>query len=51
MLEKKYDEANKIRTELGFGQGNGQGWDGMHRGRNGANFVDKNGDGICDNRQ
>lgn len=48
MLEKKYDEANKIRAELGLGQGNGQG---MHRGGNGTNFVDKDGDGTCDNRQ
>ncbi len=51
MLEKKYDEANKIREELGLGQGNGQGnGQGMNRGNNRANFVDKNGDGICDNR-
>jgi hypothetical protein len=50
-LEKKYDEANKIREELGLGQGNGQGnGRGMGQGRNGSNFVDKNGDGVCDNR-
>jgi hypothetical protein len=54
MLEKKYDDANKIRTELGLGQGNGQGrgsGQGMNQGGNGANFVDKDGDGVCDNRQ
>ncbi|MFA5925791.1 MAG: hypothetical protein WC831_02560 [Parcubacteria group bacterium] len=45
-LEKKYDEANKIRAELGLGQGNGQG---MNQGRNRANFVDKDGNGVCDN--
>lgn len=52
MLEKKYDEANQIRKELGLGQGNGQGMGrGTRQGRSGANFVDKNGDGVCDNRQ
>jgi hypothetical protein len=52
MLEKKYDEANQIRKELGLGQGNGQGMGkGTGQGRSGANFVDKNGDGVCDNRQ
>lgn len=49
MLEKKYDEADKIREELGLGQGNGQG-QGMNRGGNRANFADQNGDGVCDNR-
>lgn len=54
MLDKKYDEANQIRKELGLGQGNGQGKNGkeMKQGSGrGANFVDKNGDGTCDNRQ
>jgi len=54
MLEKKYDEANKIREELGLGQGAGQGngnGQGMHRGGNGTNFVDKDGNGVCDNRK
>lgn len=46
MLEKKYDEANKIRAELGLGQGNGQGMNRSNR----TNFVDKDGDGVCDNR-
>lgn len=51
MLEKKYDEANKIRAELGLGQGNERGnGQGTGQGRSGSNFVDKNGDGICDNR-
>jgi len=48
MLEKKYDEANQIRKEIGLGQGGGQG---TGQGRNRANFVDKNGDGTCDNIQ
>ncbi len=55
MLEGKTDEANKIRTELGLGQGAGRG-QGMkasnqgQRGQNrGGNFVDANGDGACDN--
>lgn len=48
MLEKKYDEANQIRQELGLRQGNGQG---MKQGNGrGTNFADKNGDGACDNR-
>ena len=53
MLEKKYDDANKIRAELGLNQGNGQGrgnGQGMNRGSNGSNFVDKDGNGVCDNR-
>lgn len=37
MLEKKYDEANKLRAELGLGQGNGR-----DQG-NGANFANRNG--------
>jgi hypothetical protein len=48
MFDKKYDEANKIRAELGLGQGNGQR---KRQGRSSSNFVDKNGDGTCDNRQ
>jgi hypothetical protein len=54
MLEKNFDEANKIRTELGLGQGNGQGrgsGQGMNQGGNRANFVDKDGNGVCDNRK
>jgi hypothetical protein len=59
MLEKKYDEANQIRKELGLGQGNGQSngqgqgsGKGMKQGRGGGtNFVDKDGDGNCDNRK
>jgi hypothetical protein len=55
MLEKKTDEANEIRKELGLGQGNGQGrgnGKGMKQGSGrGANFVDKDGDGNCDNRK
>ncbi len=60
-LKGKIEEANKIRTELGLGQGirmhgqgkgQGQGFGkrGMNRGTNaGGNFIDTNGDGICDN--
>jgi hypothetical protein len=61
MLEGKIDEANKIRTDLGLGQGSrgGQGMMGgrsvnnqEQRGQNrGENFVDANGDGICDHMQ
>jgi len=53
MLEKKYDEANEIRKELGLGQGKGQGKGmGMKQGSGrGTNFVDKDGDGNCDNRK
>lgn len=51
MLEGKTTEANAIRAELGLGQGNVRG-QGMMRGQNrGGNFVDKNGDGVCDNMQ
>ena len=50
----KIDEANKIRQELGLGQGDGQG-NAMHsgqRGQNrGGNFVDANRDGKCDRLQ
>ena len=54
MLAGKTDEANKIRTELGLGQGGGRGQGMMgsgqgQRGQNrGGNFVDANGDGKCD---
>jgi hypothetical protein len=47
----KNDEANKIRQELGLGQGgkNGQGLGNGQKGQNrGGNFVDANGDGKCD---
>jgi hypothetical protein len=48
MEEGKNDEANKIRQELGLGQG-GKNGQGMNRGQNnGGNFVDANGDGKCD---
>lgn len=54
MDEGKTAEANVIRTELGLGQGGGQG-KGIHagqRGQNrGGNFVDANKDGICDRMQ
>jgi hypothetical protein len=46
----KTDDANKIRQELGLGQGNGMGRG--ERGQNrGGNFVDKNNDGVCDRGQ
>ncbi|MDP1884344.1 MAG: hypothetical protein Q8L10_03155 [Candidatus Moranbacteria bacterium] len=49
-LEGKTAEADAIRAELGLGQG--QGRMGANRGQNaGGNFVDKNGDGICDRMQ
>lgn len=52
MLEGKINEANKIRQELGLGSGRGRGMMGSQRGQNvGGNFVDKNGDGICDHIQ
>lgn len=50
-LEGKIDESNKIREELGFGQGNrnGEGFRGSMKGQNkGGNFVDSNKDGKCD---
>lgn len=52
ILEGKIKEANAIRSELGLGQGGsrGQGIMRSQRGQNqGGNFVDKNGDGLCDN--
>lgn len=52
MLEGKTDEANKLRAELGLGQGGGrgQGMMGGQRGQNrGGNFVDADGNGACDN--
>ncbi|MDO8241053.1 MAG: hypothetical protein Q7T51_03695 [Candidatus Moranbacteria bacterium] len=54
MLEGKTTEANAIRSELGLGQGGGQGRGMMNgqRGQNqGGNFVDVNKDGICDHMQ
>ena len=56
-MEGKYEEANQIREELGLGgrngNRNGHGYGRMnanHRGQNqNGNFVDKNGDGFCDN--
>lgn len=50
MLDGKIDEANKIRQELGMGQGRGM--MGGQRGRSaGGNFIDQNKDGICDRMQ
>jgi hypothetical protein len=56
MEEGKNDEANKIRQELGLGQGSkngqGQGLKNGQKGQNrGGNFVDANGDGKCDRMQ
>lgn len=52
MLAGKVDEANKIRQELGLGNGQGRGMMGVQRGQNaGENFIDKNGDGACDRMQ
>jgi len=51
MEEGKNDEANKIRQELGLGQGGGQGKgmvDGQRGQNRGGSFVDANGDGKCD---
>lgn len=58
MAEGKYDEAQKVRTELGLGQGQGRGKAGgcgMAAGRqggcgmrDGGGFVDANKNGICD---
>ncbi len=53
-LEGKIEDANKIRAELGLGQGNsqGRGMKGEGRGQNrSGNFVDANGDGKCDRMQ
>lgn len=50
LLDGKIDEANKIRQELGMGQGRGM--MGGQRGQNaGGNFIDQNNDGICDHMQ
>lgn len=52
--EGKIDEANKIRKELGLGQGNkqGKGSSQKQQGQNrGGNFVDANKDGVCDRMQ
>lgn len=56
MEEGKNDDANKIRQELGLGQGNkngqGQSLNNGQKGQNrGGNFVDANGDGKCDRMQ
>lgn len=56
MEEGKTDDANKIRQELGLGQGGkngqGQGMSNGQKGQNrGGNFVDANGDGKCDRMQ
>lgn len=53
MLAGKTSEANVIRQELGLGNGQGRGrMNGEQRGQNkGGNFVDANGDGICDRMQ
>jgi hypothetical protein len=54
MESGKTTEANVIRAELGLGQGGGQGrgMAGESRGQNrGGNFIDANGDGVCDRMQ
>lgn len=64
MQAGKWEEAGKIRQELGLGQGQGQGkgmfgrkgkggcaTSGGCSGANGGGFVDANKDGICDHRQ
>lgn len=55
MLDGKVAEANKIRAELGLGQGAGRGGRGMmngERGQNrGGNFIDQDGNGACDHLQ
>lgn len=53
MEEGNSDEANKIRQELGLGQGSGNGQGksagNEQKGQNrGGNFVDANGDAKCD---
>lgn len=57
MEQGKIEEANQIREDLGLGLGHGKGQGrGMHRGYNsenrgqnlGGNFVDENGNEICD---
>lgn len=60
VVDGKYDEAQKIRTELGLGQGRGNGAGGrkggcgasggcaMRNGGTGTGFVDVNKNGICD---
>ena len=47
------EKAMEIREELGLGQGNGKMFargQGKHGGFRRRNFVDSDGDGICDNR-
>lgn len=66
MAEGKYEEAQKIRTDLGLGQGRGnrgggcamsagagrQGGCGMRNGgATGTGFVDANGNGVCDHAE
>lgn len=62
MADGKYDEAQKVRTTLGMGQGRGQqgGGCGMKQaggcgvqngGKQKANFVDTNKNGICDHAE
>jgi len=45
--EGKTAEANAIRSELGLGNGQGKG---SGHGQRGGEFVDANGDGVCDNK-
>lgn len=67
MAEGKFEEAQKIRTDLGLGQGRGNGVRGcglnggnaqgggcpMHNGGagRGTGFVDANNNGICDHME
>jgi hypothetical protein len=66
MADGQYEEAAKVRTELGLGQGQGggcpmaghagkgNGGGGCAAGKTGgqgAGFVDKNNNGICDNQE
>lgn len=43
--EGKTEEANAIRSELGLGNGQRNGSGGQHKG---GNFVDVDGNGVCD---
>lgn len=53
MKEGNYTEAKVIAEELGLGVGRGmfgeRGAKGFNHGVRGPNFVDSNGDGLCDN--
>ncbi len=63
MADGKYDEAQKIRTDLGLGQGTGNGAGGCGMNKNGGcpmhakgqgtgeNFIDANNNGICDHME